>query len=490
MPQSYSGTPSNVTSESALAITAATNATPIAITTASPHRWSTGDQVVIANVAGNTAANSPLSVFDPKLHPWTITVTGSSTFTIDGSVGSGAYTSGGVAVNISLQPAFDEPLGGEAATTASILTAINALGDRSQYIEEQMQVVGPGAPMSYLAAINWAPTIIADVAAAAIDTIHARPDGTTPPFWSTAHNCWILMGSNTAGRFYYGDFNYWTAKASGGTPKLTFGVSGGTGLVMFSSTAVGAANVPYVLEGPLGTYTNQTMTTGAAVVAQSLDAIIIQNGANAGRIVVVGAVDTNYVAWTSDDNGATFTQHTVSALVAGSDPLTRVIEGPSGSLVAWVNIAAANGGNILYTSSDGGVTWAGTGAIGFDLIKGGVYVASEQQFVFIRASEIRVAAAGSSTFVAIATPGTNRAVACIGSNVALSVSYPTDTLQGTIETISVFRLMNKAIAWYRILHRNAPGSGTYNYIGTSAPQQQLCAVGFTSAGIVQLSGKV
>lgn len=71
-----------------VAITAATNATPIQIT-ATSHGFRSGQKVVIAGVGGNTAANGT----------WTVTQIDSNTFTLNGSVGNGAYTSGGVAVN-------------------------------------------------------------------------------------------------------------------------------------------------------------------------------------------------------------------------------------------------------------------------------------------------------------------------------------------------------------------------------------------------------
>lgn len=65
-------------------ITGATNATPIVITSAA-HKLETGTRVTVASVGGNTAANST----------WTITKVSSSTFSLDTSVGNGAYTSGG-----------------------------------------------------------------------------------------------------------------------------------------------------------------------------------------------------------------------------------------------------------------------------------------------------------------------------------------------------------------------------------------------------------
>ena len=69
-----------------LDVTAATNATPIAITTAVAHTLSTGNYVTLSGVLGNTAANGT----------FTIVVTGANTFTLVGSIGNGAYTSGGI----------------------------------------------------------------------------------------------------------------------------------------------------------------------------------------------------------------------------------------------------------------------------------------------------------------------------------------------------------------------------------------------------------
>jgi hypothetical protein len=65
-------------------LTAATNATPIAITVTG-HGYSTGDTVVVTGVVGNTAANGT----------WEITVTDANTFTLDGSAGNGNRTAGG-----------------------------------------------------------------------------------------------------------------------------------------------------------------------------------------------------------------------------------------------------------------------------------------------------------------------------------------------------------------------------------------------------------
>ncbi len=72
----------------AIPVTGATNATPISIT-AVGHGRSTNDRVYISGVLGNTAANGT----------WIITKTGTDTFTLNTSVGNGAYTSGGTVID-------------------------------------------------------------------------------------------------------------------------------------------------------------------------------------------------------------------------------------------------------------------------------------------------------------------------------------------------------------------------------------------------------
>lgn len=65
-------------------VTGASNTTPITITTSTEHDLSTGQTVTIAGATGNTAANGS----------WVITVLGPDTFSLNTSVGNGAYTGG------------------------------------------------------------------------------------------------------------------------------------------------------------------------------------------------------------------------------------------------------------------------------------------------------------------------------------------------------------------------------------------------------------
>lgn len=102
-------------------ITGATNATPISITCAG-HGYSTGDTVVLASVGGNTTA----------IGVWEITVTGTDTFTLDGSVGSGTWTSGGTVRQINNAVVrLASPLTKEIASTGMRTTAWTAVPNNS-----------------------------------------------------------------------------------------------------------------------------------------------------------------------------------------------------------------------------------------------------------------------------------------------------------------------------------------------------------------------
>jgi hypothetical protein len=77
----------NAVKDSEQAISGATNASPVEVSI-TDHGFSTGEQVVISGVEGNTAANGT----------WYITVTGPGTFTLNGSSGNGNYSGGGSAI--------------------------------------------------------------------------------------------------------------------------------------------------------------------------------------------------------------------------------------------------------------------------------------------------------------------------------------------------------------------------------------------------------
>jgi len=92
-------------------ITAATNASPIVITSQS-HGLTTGQRVTITGVLGNTAANND----------WTVTVVTVNTFSLQGSTGNAAYISGGIWTDISAVGGYQKgvQLGPGGAVTLAI----------------------------------------------------------------------------------------------------------------------------------------------------------------------------------------------------------------------------------------------------------------------------------------------------------------------------------------------------------------------------------
>jgi hypothetical protein len=79
------------TNQSASAILSATNTTPIIITTGAAHGLITGDNIEVLAVSGNTAANGF----------WAISAVTTNTLLLSGSVGNGAYISGGLSQVVS-----------------------------------------------------------------------------------------------------------------------------------------------------------------------------------------------------------------------------------------------------------------------------------------------------------------------------------------------------------------------------------------------------
>lgn len=100
-------------------ITAASNATPIVCTTSSAHGYTTGDAVTIRNVLGNTAANVTAN---------NIIVLSATTFSLNGSVGNGVYTSGGVCGRIGSQVAEAIWTVGSENANPMIRSLLNASG--------------------------------------------------------------------------------------------------------------------------------------------------------------------------------------------------------------------------------------------------------------------------------------------------------------------------------------------------------------------------
>ena len=108
-----------------IAITGATNATPIVITTGSAHGLTTGDVVIIVGVGGNTAANGRFSV----------TVVDTDEFSLQDAdtganiAGNGTYTSGGFLLKVDTHEFLsDVPSGARVATSGNLSSKSSTKG--------------------------------------------------------------------------------------------------------------------------------------------------------------------------------------------------------------------------------------------------------------------------------------------------------------------------------------------------------------------------
>ena len=86
-------------------VVAATNTSPVEITTDGEHGFATGDPVMVRDVEGNTGANGT----------WTVTVRSETTLVLDGSEGSGRYTGGGTVAAGDLLYRWSTVIGGARA---------------------------------------------------------------------------------------------------------------------------------------------------------------------------------------------------------------------------------------------------------------------------------------------------------------------------------------------------------------------------------------
>lgn len=99
-----------------VAITNATNATPIVVT-ATAHGFSNGQRVLITGVGGNTAANGVFIVANVATNTFELTH-----FDTEANVaGNGSYTSGGVVINLSTEEDLaDIPAGARVAVSGAL----------------------------------------------------------------------------------------------------------------------------------------------------------------------------------------------------------------------------------------------------------------------------------------------------------------------------------------------------------------------------------
>ena len=153
----------------ALTITAATNATPIIVTTSSNHNVTDVSYAVVAGVGGNTAANGA----------WIVERVSNTQLKLRRSVGNGAYTSGGT---LTLQSTF---------ASIAELRNIQDVGSRAN-MEDVSAHDGSGYS-SMLPSLKHTNAMRLDINYVPLDPTHNEDDGLMALYNSGASRHWLLV---------------------------------------------------------------------------------------------------------------------------------------------------------------------------------------------------------------------------------------------------------------------------------------------------------
>jgi hypothetical protein len=261
-------------------IIGATNASPIQITIAN-HGLGTGETVVVASVGGNAAANGT----------WVITVTGANTFTLNGSTGNGAYTSGGTAVVAARlrRGVFGSPIG-----THNIGSVFLRLDDGIFVWEADPTLVG--FPVSITGATNASPI---SITASNHGLFTGQSVSISGVLGNTAANGqWVITvtGTNT---FTLNGSTGNGAYTSGGvaTPLIFFKFTSFNRMGLMEQSLANATAYPFLFMGLFGNH-DETPANNATIDSQFVSGTAV-------NIRIYGAsVGSSYKAWKMKDQGA------------------------------------------------------------------------------------------------------------------------------------------------------------------------------------------
>jgi hypothetical protein len=134
-----------------LTIASTTNATPVVVTTTTPHGHTTGDSLLIGGTSGLIDGG------------WVITVLSSTTFSLNSSTAPGGTASTGSI--FFYPPTFTIPGDGDAFNAAAFNVAYQALGDRTRYLANrfpfpQFLIITPTGTVTFPSNVTGQATII------------------------------------------------------------------------------------------------------------------------------------------------------------------------------------------------------------------------------------------------------------------------------------------------------------------------------------------
>ena len=167
-------------------------------------------------------------------------------------------------------------------------------------------------------------------------------------FWDDFRQAWVVLGHNTAGKYYTGDANSLTLMTIGAS-KWAVGCLGSGKTVLVCGDV--AATIPYqVLASDLSASSNGNLP-GTAAGSFAVHALCT----NTGRFIIVGTEDgVKLTIWKSDNQGTTWTKVTVFATGPGTTADWRIVQGRNQQLVLQ---GAGVIGGVYYYSNDNGDTW-------------------------------------------------------------------------------------------------------------------------------------
>lgn len=223
-------------------VTGATNASPIEITTQTAHGLNTGALAYLDGVLGNTAANGL----------WIITKTSATKFTLNGSTGNGAWSSGGQVYT----PVFHGPVStvqfpvdGEPRTMTTAAVPQEVALDNTAWLYSRLFQLLPngGSSPFFIANIDsnidgtfTSPVLTLATFATLYNNVTVTADARIGDFAVTFVSCVMLTGASGG-------------SSNGGTLKLQDTQNGGAaadlGLTVGAAPRAANAEVPMFLVG-------------------------------------------------------------------------------------------------------------------------------------------------------------------------------------------------------------------------------------------------
>lgn len=298
------------------AITDATNVSPIVITCPA-HGFVTGDAVTVSGVLGNTAANGA----------WTVTVVDSSTFSLNTSTGSGAYTSGGRAILTSAIPSTAYPPTRYSSTwntypvardptSEPVTTYCLASGNGDWTWDETSPITGSwGWWSSCLILYSVAPNNWCNVAQDWGTGSTYTPGSAAPYYSDVSGGAYVLSGSYTGSSQAWGAGSTYVAASSGYYSTVSNGAYAIAGEYLGVSQAWGV-DVTTDVGGSIVIIARQFISanTWVRAIIVSFDATLFDPAQPAG-----GGInpDGNFGQWSIVSGGAYAESRFTSAVYGG-----------------------------------------------------------------------------------------------------------------------------------------------------------------------------